>query len=410
MRILYVCHQFFPQHVGGTELYTYGLARRMVKAGHETLVLSYRESPSPDPNDFGLTFDQYREVPTAYIEYNLSVAYRPVRAEYDNPEIMPFLEEIFGKYQPDLIHHTHSMKVSGRAISFFAKRQVPSILTLTDFWAICPRHTLVKWNGDLCQGPKNAFACARCLHDTHGFFPGKIIDFPSRMEEVYLWVHRFAPKPYAAPGIQQDARDLARRQRHLRDQMLRADHLIVLSAFQKKMLVRNGFPGDRLELRPHGLETEGLQPKTGLSAPPYRMTFIGSLVPHKGLHMLLKVIEQTKDLPFQWTIYGEYTRDNLYQATIREAAGLLRNVRLAGTFPSEALSDIMAVTDVLVMPAQWYENEPLVIKAALYCRIPVMASDIGSLSEMVNHGSTGWLLPPENVTAWVQTLNKIHKF
>jgi glycosyltransferase involved in cell wall biosynthesis len=46
------------------------------------------------------------------------------------------------------------------------------------------------------------------------------------------------------------------------------------------------------------------------------------------------------------------------------------------------------------MPALWYENEPLVVKAALHLGIPIIASNIGSLSEMLDHGKKGTLVKP----------------
>jgi glycosyltransferase involved in cell wall biosynthesis len=56
------------------------------------------------------------------------------------------------------------------------------------------------------------------------------------------------------------------------------------------------------------------------------------------------------------------------------------------------------------MPALWYENAPLVVKAAQHTGLPVMASRIGSLEEMVRHGPDGWLVPPGDAAAWADAL------
>jgi glycosyltransferase involved in cell wall biosynthesis len=52
------------------------------------------------------------------------------------------------------------------------------------------------------------------------------------------------------------------------------------------------------------------------------------------------------------------------------------------------------------MPALWYENEPLVVKAAQYVGLPILASNIGTLATSIRDGVNGWLLPPGDAEAW----------
>ena len=54
----------------------------------------------------------------------------------------------------------------------------------------------------------------------------------------------------------------------------------------------------------------------------------------------------------------------------------------------------------LVMPALWFENEPLVVKAAQYVGLPILASNIGTLATSIRDGVNGWLLPPGDIEAW----------
>jgi glycosyltransferase involved in cell wall biosynthesis len=65
---------------------------------------------------------------------------------------------------------------------------------------------------------------------------------------------------------------------------------------------------------------------------------------------------------------------------------------------------VLETADVLAMPALWYENEPLVVKAAQYMGVPVLASDIGTLATSIRHGVSGLLLPPDDVAAWADAI------
>jgi len=409
MRLLFICHQFFPEHVGGTELYTWGLATRALNMGWQVLVASYIESPSGNPQDFGIEWTRYESISLAKIHYNLSLADHPLQAEYANEALVPFFEEIHRSFSPDLVHHTHSMKVSGTALRFFAQKGISNLLTLPDFWYICPRHTLVKWNGKLCSGPRSSYQCAKCLSHTHGFFPGKIASWPPFLVYSYLWAHNHLPVPPAEPAIKRDAMALRARKQFLLDTCQMADRVLVLSAFQQKMLVQNGYPSEKLTLIPHGMETKGLSPKRLplKKLGPIQLSFIGSIVPHKGLHSFLRSFAEAGNPQLHLTIYGGMSTENAYHQSISQQIDQLERVNWAGTFPFDQMGQVLEKTDVLVMPAEWYENEPLVIKSALYCHVPVMCSDIGSLREMITEGKTGWLIPTGNQQAWARALAKV---
>ena len=64
-----------------------------------------------------------------------------------------------------------------------------------------------------------------------------------------------------------------------------------------------------------------------------------------------------------------------------------------GTFPAEELGRVLGGAAALVMPALWYENEPLVVKAARYIGLPILASNIGTLADSIKNGINGVLVP-----------------
>lgn len=334
MKLLYLVHQYFPRWVGGTEVYTRGLVRRAVRAGHQVEVVTYHDAPSRA----GPVRTEFEGVPLVEMHDGLGLTPHPARYEFDNPDMFRWVRAEIERFRPDVVHAMHSMKLSGAALE--ACEGIPRIVTLCDFWFLCPRHTLLTWDGKLCDGPRD---CGPCLKDLHGF-----------------------RKP-----------DRGRTDR-LREIVLRADRIIALSDFMKLMFVKNGYPAERIEVLDHGLETAGLAP-----SPPEgpRLLFIGNRVPHKGTHILEQALRGTD---WDARFYG--------------------SGQTMGTFPPDEMGRILKGAAVLAVPALWYENNPLVLKAALHVGIPVLASRIGCLPEWIREGENGWLAEPGDVADWSRKL------
>ena len=100
MRITYLTHQYFPRHVGGTEVYTQSLAEQALTRGDEVRIYTYVESPSGDPNDYGIREVSHNKIPVFEIHYNLSTAPHPALYEYDHPFVGQLVREEFGQFQP----------------------------------------------------------------------------------------------------------------------------------------------------------------------------------------------------------------------------------------------------------------------------------------------------------------------
>jgi glycosyltransferase involved in cell wall biosynthesis len=79
---------------------------------------------------------------------------------------------------------------------------------------------------------------------------------------------------------------------------------------------------------------------------------------------------------------------------------------LCGPLPAERMGEVLQEAFALALPAQWYENEPLVVKAALWCGVPVAAGRIGSLAQLITPGQNGWLLPVSDIDAWAEWLKE----
>jgi glycosyltransferase involved in cell wall biosynthesis len=136
--------------------------------------------------------------------------------------------------------------------------------------------------------------------------------------------------------------------------------------------------------------------------------FIGTLAPHKGCDILIQAFKiLPPKLDPTLTIYGNLERFESFVKRLRGLAGEDERITFAGTFPPERIGQVLAEMDVLVVPSRWYENTPLVVYSAFAAKTPVVATDLGGLSEVVEHEENGLLFELEDVEALARQLRRL---
>ena len=385
-----------------------GLAARMRDCGHEAAVLTYVESPGNEPHDFGFHVSEFDGAPLWELHYNLACAANPAEAEFDNPLLAGLVARAVAEIQPDVIHAMHLMKLSAAVLPRLKQMGLPVVATLCDFWPLCLRHTLLKPDGSICEsGPDKPLRCLRCSQATHGFARSE----DTAETETALWSR--AEKALAESSLEQtefrrDVAAIATRAERVRSALLLADRLLALTEFQRQLFLRHGFPEERIQVCPIGIETAPLEEaRAARQAKPLkganetkRIVFISPLALHKGLHILLEALHQVPDPRLELMVYGGPGPDHGYNTRIAELAARDPRVRLHGVIRPEEIGDVLLEADVLALPVIWFQNDPLIVKTALYAGVRVAASRIGGLPEQMPDESCGWLLPSGEVEAW----------
>jgi len=121
--------------------------------------------------------------------------------------------------------------------------------------------------------------------------------------------------------------------------------------------------------------------------------FIGQITPIKGLHILINAFK-TEPFPKQshLLVYGSFERNSPYQDQIKELIeDDAANISMRGSFPHDQLDEVLSEIDILIVPSVWHENNPRVIQEAFAARTPVIASNVGGISEYVHHEVNGLL-------------------
>jgi glycosyltransferase involved in cell wall biosynthesis len=120
--------------------------------------------------------------------------------------------------------------------------------------------------------------------------------------------------------------------------------------------------------------------------------FVGRLTEDKGVRTLLKAWEMLGHAGVPLQIYG----DGPVASEVECAAKRIPNVRWFGHQPKDVVLAKMKSSAFLIVPSLWYEVFPMVILEAFATGLPVIASDHGSLSTIIDHGKLGVRFEPGN--------------
>lgn len=266
------------------------------------------------------------------------------------------LTQFISQHSPEVVHaHNIYPSFSPSALHACRHAGVPVVLTCHDYRLSCPTS----------------------LHLRHS----RICELCAGGHEYWCVIHNCRQNIFESVGYGLRAA-VARRFRLIIDNV---STIIALTEFMKKRLVQQGFPSDRIVVLPNmvSIPTEPAHPSEG-----EYIGFCGRVSPEKGIEQLLAAAAHT-GLPIR--IAGDYSA----MPGITDTAA--RNVVFVGHLDREGLSSFYRRARLIVVPSIWFEVCPLVILEAMSYGIPVLATRIGGLPELVDDGKTGLLFEPGNM-------------
>lgn len=157
---------------------------------------------------------------------------------------------------------------------------------------------------------------------------------------------------------------------------------IALTDFARGRFVEARLPEERIVVKPN------FTPDPGHDAGTVRRgaLFVGRLAPEKGVRTLVEAWQGIADLPL--TIIGEGPEGQAVRAVSQG------NIVFTGHLPAHEVQARLREAAMLVVPSLWYEGLPMAILEAFAHGVPVIASDIGSLGDVIRPGVNGALFRP----------------
>jgi GT2 family glycosyltransferase/glycosyltransferase involved in cell wall biosynthesis len=410
MRILLVVHGFPPAASGGTELYVRDLADALASSGEDEVTVFTRDN---DPHRLELSVRAAVEGLVRVVRVNNTFqACHSFEESYANPAIERIAAELLDDWRPDVVHVQHLTCLSTGIPRQGALRDIPVVLTLNDYWLICHRGQLVDRDGRRCEGPGSE-GCARCLPPgvlagAAAFRTGRLlrsIPLPGASAIV-----RLAEQAWGAltPGDRTRAASMARL-RHMQAAVRDVDLFLAPSDTLAATFAAFGIPAHRLVRCNQGIALSPFERVQRTPSGRLRVGFAGGFLPTKGLDVLFDAIDRLTPGSASVDLLGSggaYHGDDRFAESLASRLGHPA-IRRLGPVPHERMPAVFADLDVLVVPSIWVENAPFIIREAFAAGVPVVASDLGGMAEMVREGVDGLLFPPGDAVALAAILRRL---
>jgi glycosyltransferase involved in cell wall biosynthesis len=413
MRIVLTVHQFLPDFRAGTEILTCDTAKALMARGHEVSV--FTGFPARRDLADAQRFDRYHHDGIAVERFHHN--YAPMGGEttiaaleYNNPLFAAYFRDYLTRMKPDVAHFFHLQRLSASAIDVCAELGIPMVLTPTDFWLVCPTNQLLLPDHALCSGPDAAGVnCLRHVvaRTQSGVAKACLSMLPDSM--VAALIGAISRGLFRRQALACEVRALAARRTFIKSRVERISRIAVPTRLMADVLAKNGFDRTRMRLLPFGISSGPWSRKAPTStAPKLRAGFIGTLIEHKGAHVLVEAVRTLDpEVPIEVSVYGDPGEFPQYAARLRRIAGNDPRITFCGTFPNDRLGEVFSSLDVLVVPSIWYENTPLIIYSAQAWHCPVIASDLAGVSEVVTHEGNGLLFERGKASELAHALRRV---
>lgn len=341
MRVLMVT-EFYPPQRGGLKFHVEHLALELTRRGHEVQVAALGQDNTTGTQD-GIVVHRIRSG-AARLKFLHADPSRPFHLPVSDVEVRRHLTRLVRTFRPDVVH-AHNWMVAS-----LPRGIAPLVLTSHDYAWACPKRTLLRPGGSVCSGPRWS-KCTPCSSQQYGAVRAVLVDGGTRL-----------------------GRSTVRPDIHVAVSQAVAASIAPLSR-REPLVVPNFVPTDlaeRAAVRVDGLPDE-----------PFAL-YAGALGAHKGIQALAGAWAQTS-APCPLVIAaldlaGHHWPDGITVLSL-DRAQLLSALRRAA---------------VVVVPSVWPDPCPTIVLEAMTLAVPVVASAVGGIPEMVTDGVEGRLVAPDN--------------
>ncbi|MCH8875140.1 glycosyltransferase, partial [candidate division KSB1 bacterium] len=384
-KILQIVHDFPPSSFSGTELYTLNLSKELQKLGHDVVILYPVVFKDRELYSFENTVYEGLKI----VQFNVYHPVEQVRSDFFNPQYDRFFEQYLNSHDFDLVHFQHVYGLSASWISVAKNFGLPVFLKIDDMFFFCRQIHLLQNNETHCSGPESIDKCFECV------FASKKASPPQEIAEAYRY--------------------LAFRRAYLQEIFRNIDFVHSPSHYLKNACIENDFENDEFKVIPTGIKPFGVLKKKIKEDGVTRIAFLGNIDARKGILDFLTAIEiyqkecveEKSKTDLEFVIYGHHSNNDLYHEMLARIKNL-KNVEYKGGFSPQDRPRVFSEIDLLVMSSIG-ENYPFVLREALAANVPVVATEIAGVPEIIEDGKNGFLYPPGDVEALAAIFLEVSK-
>lgn len=347
MKILLVNTFYYPEVKGGAEYSVKKLAEALQADGNEIMVLTAGKTDKDEIIDgIKVLRRKFHSIYHSYGNVNKNIITMVVHRILDfwNPINRNIIINVLKNEKPDIIHTNNIYEITPIVWKVAKKNGIHTVHTIRDYYLMCFKTNLLKKNNTICNKPN--IGC-------------RVYQYINRKFTNYVDV-------LTAPS------NMMIREVQNRSFFEEARHAVVYNAceFNKESVTINC-----TKRNANGIIT---------------FVYLGGFHEHKGIDILLEAFENLENSNARLVFAGKGEKmQKINEASIKDS-----RIHCVGFLNELQMTELLHKCDVLVCPSLWNEPFGRVILDAYKSGLPVIASRIGALPEIVQEGKTGILVKP----------------
>lgn len=349
MKVLHLNH--YGSYVGGVEGYIADVSYALGETGHESFLAYFAQNPAT----------------------NLIQGATQLIAAHSAKALLEQLSKIIDKFQPDV---TYIHAIYQPIIIDWIAKQVPTLSYVHGPYLVCPGHAkYLRTSQEVCLHLPGAI-CLLNAYREHCCYGRNPLRHLQRLHQVKNLIGSYDSLP-----------------------------ILVGSQFMKNLLVNSGFASEQINILPPVLFHNNGLPTANKKTNSQQILFVGRLETEKGLDLLLRALSGIRS-KWELLIAGDGSKAKTFQ-NLADEFGILSKIRFLGWLPNYEIVSLYQKCAFVVVPSIWPEPYGRVGPEAFRQGCPVIAFNVGGISEWLKSGITGYLVPPGNVSQLQQAISTL---
>ncbi len=363
MKILIIHYRFFE--TGGPERYLFNITEQLKKKGHELIHFSVKHNKNRDSkysNYFISSIGNGNITYSNQVKFNLVDLTKSINRHFFSFEAKSKLEKLIEETKPDIAYILqYQSKMSPSILWSLKKFDIPVVQRISDYNHFCANNLFYNF--------KTNKPCTKCLNNS--LLPGiknKCVEGSAAKSLIRIsamWLHNILK---------------------VRNKI---DRFVIPSKFTLNKFIQSGESREKLIHIPtffnSSIKTKNIT-YTNFAL------YVGRFDEDKGIRTLIKAFVSSKR---PLIVIGD-SSSNLARELINKANTEKHNIKFLGKLPFNEVSHYLSECLFTICPSIWYENFPNTILESFAHKKAVVASNIGSLSELVFPKKNGLLFKPKD--------------
>lgn len=366
MRIIVANYRYFVS--GGPETYMFNFMDLARQNNCEVIPFSVNYSrnveskfsehfAAPPAGEDAVRFDEYKR--------DIRSLFRIATKAFYNLDARRKLNRLIDEEKPDLLYIIHpSSTLSPSIISSAKSKGIPVIHRISDFSLICPKYLLIR-DEEICElcikGKYRKALKYRCVK-------GSFLATTLRVFSMYFhkWIKLYD----------------------------KVDAFLTPANFTREKLIEaKSVPEDKIFVNPTFIDSSDIRPN--LKHENYVLC-LGRLSEEKGFIYAIEAMKYLKDTPLKMIITGNLCKKDQNYIKIIKDNDIEGRIQFVGFIRGEKLTQLISNAMCIISPSIWYENMPNIILESFAYGKPVLASDLGSYKDVIDHKVNGLLFEVKN--------------